>query len=184
MSNEIGVRIRAARKAAGLSQENLAKAVEGVSAYAISKAERGEKEFTPEQLKAVAQALGVSSEALLEGAEAENAAAPSSAQERVAPVNLTPEERELLAAYRAANADTQKAAVSALKGEKPQIPNIMDVFSGMMGGAGGGNPLADMMSRVEGGENPMVGMIGKLMSMMGGGNQNSTEGNPSDAPEK
>ena len=56
MSKETGARIRAARKAAGLSQENLAKAVEGVSAYAISKAERGEKELSPEQLKAIATA--------------------------------------------------------------------------------------------------------------------------------
>lgn len=181
MSKEIGVRIRAARKAAGISQENLAKAVEGVSASAISKAERGEKELSPEQLKAIAQALGVSPETLLEDAGAENAAAPSPAQESAAPVSLTSEEQELLAAYRAANADTQKAAVSALKGEKPQIPNIMDVFSGMMGGKGGGNPLADMMSRVEGVENPMVGMIGKLMGMMGGGNQKSVEDSPSDA---
>ena len=184
MSKEVGARIRAARKAAGLSQENLAKAVEGVSASAISKAERGEKEFTPEQLKAIAQALGVSSEALLEGAEAENAAAPSSAQERVALVNLTPEERELLAAYRAANADTQKAAVSALKGEQPHIPNLMEAFAGMMGGKGGGNPLADMMGRGGGGDNPTMGMIGKLMGMMGGGSQKRAEENPSDAPEK
>ena len=184
MSNEIGVRIRAARKSAGLSQENLAKAVEDVSAYAISKAERGEKELSPEQLKAIARALGVAPEALLGDAEAEAVPAPSQAGEPAAPVTLTPEEQELLAAYRAANADTQKAAVSALKGEQPHIPNLMEAFAGMMGGKSGGNPLADMMGRGGGGDNPMIGMIGKLMGMMGGGSQTSAEEKPSDAPEK
>ena len=183
MSMETGARIRAARKAAGLSQENLGKAVGGISASAISKAERGEKELSPEQLKAIAKTLGIAPETLLEDAETDNAAAPSSAEEGAAPVTLTPEEQELLAAYRAANADTQKAAVSALKGEKPQVPNLMDLFAGMMGGKGVGKPPADMMSFGEGVENPMVGMIGKLMGMMGGADQKNAEEKPSDVSE-
>jgi transcriptional regulator with XRE-family HTH domain len=161
MNRETGARIREARKAAGLSQEKLAKAVEGLSASALSKAERGEKALSTEQLEAIARALGVPSETLLADVEAENVSASS-------PATLTPEERELLAAYRAANAETKKVAVSALRGENTHTPNIMDIFAGMMNGNGGGNPLADMMRRGENGENPMVGMIGKLMDMMGG----------------
>ena len=41
-----------------------------------------------------------------------------------------------------------------------------------------------MMGRGGGGDNPMMGMIGKLMGMMGGGSQTSAEEKPSDAPEK
>jgi transcriptional regulator with XRE-family HTH domain len=168
MSREIGARIRAARKAAGLSQEKLAKSVEGLSASALGKAERGEKALSSEQLEAVARALGVPPETLLENAEAEDVAASSPAGESAAPMTLTPEEQELLAAYREANAETKKVAVSALKGENSHAPNIMDIVAGMMSGNGGGNPLADLMRRGESGENPMAGMIGKLMDMMGG----------------
>ena len=82
MSREIGARIRAARKAAGLSQEKLAKSVEGLSASALGKAERGEKALSSEQLEAVARALGVPPETLLEDVEAEDVAAPSPAGER------------------------------------------------------------------------------------------------------
>lgn len=111
MNRETGARIREARKTAGLSQEKLAKAVEGLSASALSKAEHGEKALSSEQLEAIARALGVPSETLLADVEAENVSAPS-------PAILTPEERELLAAYRAANAETKKVAVSALWGRE------------------------------------------------------------------
>ena len=86
MAKQNGALIKETRKAAGMSQEALSKA-SGVSVKDISKAERGERALSPEQLKAVAQALGVTPEALQEGA---------------APVTLTAEEQELLAAYRAA----------------------------------------------------------------------------------
>ena len=48
---EDGIRLKEARTAAGLSQAALAEAA-GVSAAAISKAERGIKELTAEQLEA------------------------------------------------------------------------------------------------------------------------------------
>lgn len=196
MSKEVGALIKEARTAAGMSQAELAKSVEGVSASVISKAERGEKELTPEQLKAIAGALGVAPESLL-----------GTAEEAVAPDALTAEEKELLDSYRAANADSQKAAVSALKGEKPQAPNLMDMVAGMMGGGGEGgenpmagmmgglmgmmggggngeNPLAGMMGGGGNGENPMAGMMSGLMGMMGGGNQAKEEEKPSDESEK
>ena len=201
MSKEVGALIREARTAAGMSQKDLANAVEGISASVISKAERGEKELTPEQLKAIAGALGVAPESLCEACAAE--ACPVEAA--TAQEALTEEEKELLASYRAANADTQKAAVSALKGEKPQAPNLMDMVAGMMGGGGegganplagggegGANPMAGMLGGLagmmggggEGGENPMAGMLGGLMGMMGGANQKKEEGKPSDESKK
>ena len=69
MESQTGTRIREARTAAGMTQAELAKAVEGVSVSGIGKAERGEKALTPEQLKAVADATGVTIEFLMNEAE-------------------------------------------------------------------------------------------------------------------
>ena len=57
MSKEVGARIRETRQKAGLSQAALAAKTEGISASVLSKAERGEKELSPEQLQALAAAL-------------------------------------------------------------------------------------------------------------------------------
>ena len=101
--------------------------------------------MTPEQLEAVAQALGVTPESLTD-----------------APPVLSDEEAELLKLYKSADADTQNAA-AVLKGEKAKGSNpmeaMMSMFSGMMGGGEGG----------VGGENPMAGMMSMLGGMMGGG---------------
>ena len=107
-----------------MSQEALSKA-SGVSVKDISKAERGIEDLAPEKLEAVAKALDVTPESLLlpEGP-------------------LTDDEKELLELYRSADAGTQKAATSALKGETQQSQDpmaaMMGMFGGMMGGAAGG----------------------------------------------
>ena len=46
MANKVGALIKEARTGAGMTQEQLAKKIEGLSASDISKAERGEKELT------------------------------------------------------------------------------------------------------------------------------------------
>ena len=46
MANKVGVLIKEARTGAGLTQEQLARKIKGISADDISKAERGEKELT------------------------------------------------------------------------------------------------------------------------------------------
>ena len=51
---KVGDLIKEARTKAGLSQEKLASMVEGLSASEVSKAERGEKDLTQAELKAVA----------------------------------------------------------------------------------------------------------------------------------
>ena len=57
---KVGVLIREARTAAGLTQEKLAKAAgEGLSAADISKCERGETDLSTAQLKKIAIACGV-----------------------------------------------------------------------------------------------------------------------------
>ena len=116
---EDGIRLKEARTAAGLSQAALAEAA-GVSAAAISKAERGIKELTAEQLEAVAGVLG------------------AAFQSRQAPVpagedTLTAEDQTWLELYRAAEPDKQKAALSLLKGvqENPELTNML---AGMLKG--------------------------------------------------
>ena len=64
MAKQDGAKIKEARAAAGLSQKVLAEKAGCVTATDISKAERDLKELTPEQLEAVAQALGVTPESL------------------------------------------------------------------------------------------------------------------------
>ena len=146
MAKQDGAKIKEARTAAGLSQKALAEKAGCVTATDISKAERDLKELTPEQLEAVAQALGVTPESLTD-----------------APPVLSDAEAELLKIYKSADPDTQNAAAAVLKGEAAQDSNpmaaMMNMFSGMMGGGAGG----------EGGENPMAGMMSMFGGMMGGG---------------
>ena len=70
MANKVGPLIKEARTAAGLSQESLAKKVEGLSASDLGKAERGEKELTQSVLKLIAKATGVTQSSLIEAAKA------------------------------------------------------------------------------------------------------------------
>ena len=64
----VGELIREARTKAGLSQEKLAAMIDGLSASELGKAERGEKELTQAELKAIAKATGVTQKSLLEKA--------------------------------------------------------------------------------------------------------------------
>ena len=68
MGKKVGTLIRQARTDAGLTQEQLARKIRGLSASDISRAERGEKELTQEQLKLIAKATGVTQKSLLEAA--------------------------------------------------------------------------------------------------------------------
>ena len=69
MANIVGPLIKEARTKAGLTQEQLAKQIDGLAAADISKAERGEKELTQTQLKAIAKATGVTQASLLNAAK-------------------------------------------------------------------------------------------------------------------
>ena len=63
---KVGELIKEARAKAGLSQTALAEQVGGLSGSDIGKAERGEKELSQTQLKAIAKATGVTQKSLLE----------------------------------------------------------------------------------------------------------------------
>ena len=65
-AKNVGTLILEARTAKKLSQTALAGEVSGLSGSDVGKAERGEKELTQTQLKAIAKVLGVTQKSLLE----------------------------------------------------------------------------------------------------------------------
>lgn len=155
MAKKVGVLIKEARTAAGLTQEQLAKKVDGVSASDISKAERGEKELTQAALRQIAKATGVTQTSLVNapkggtntGKTGKTGSSSSSHTSQTqtsgsssassSSVKVTAAEKKLLDLYRKADADTKKSVMKLLKGEKNQTEDMlgsllgtaMDMFS-------------------------------------------------------
>ena len=125
----VGELIKQARTDAGMTQEQLAKKVKGVTASDISKAERGEKELTQDALKQIAKATGVTQKSLLEAAS--SGAKKKTAAKKTEALKLTAAEKKLVELYRAADSDTKKAAEKLLKGDKSS-----NVLSGLLEGVG------------------------------------------------
>lgn len=69
MATKVGALIKEARTAKGLTQEELARKISGISASDISKAERGEKDLTQDQLKQIAKLTGVTQASLINAAK-------------------------------------------------------------------------------------------------------------------
>ncbi len=128
MAKKVGTLIKEARTAAGLTQEQLAKKVAGVSASDISKAERGEKELTQEQLKAVAKATGVTQKSLLDAAKGAGASSSSSSSSSKSgsSMKLTAAEKKLVEAYRKADKDTKEKVLKLLGESKSDGDSPLD----------------------------------------------------------
>ena len=171
MANKVGPLIKEARTGAGMTQEQLAKKVEGLTASDISKAERGEKELTQAQLRAIAKATGVTQASLLNAAKestakkpattaakkpattakkpaassakkpATTAKKPATTAKKEEEIKLTATEKKLLELYRAADKETRDAAMKVLKGEKVDG----GLLSSLLGGGGGGGLLDGAM---------------------------------------
>ena len=130
-ARKVGDLIKEARLNAGLTQEQLAKKVDGVTAADISKAERGEKELTQAALRQIAKATGVTQKSLLEApAGASAARKTATAAKKSAAIQLTAAEKRVLELYRAADSDTKKAAEALLKGKKAENGTIVDALLG------------------------------------------------------
>lgn len=155
-TKKVGDLIKEARTNAGLSQDALAKKIDGLSASDVGKAERGEKELTQAQLKEIAKATGVTQKSLLEapkGASAKKTTTAKTSEKKTtekktstakttakkttakkteaAAETLTAAEKKLLELYRAADSDTKKAAVALLKGEQPEggvLGNLLNML--------------------------------------------------------
>lgn len=112
-SKKLGNLIKEARTDAGLTQEQLARKISGLSASEISAAERGVGDLTQDQLKKIAKATGVTQASLLNAAKGTTKKSTSTAAKSSMQVTAT--ERKLVEAYRKASAAEKKAAMEALK---------------------------------------------------------------------
>ena len=133
MASKVGKLMKEARVNAGMTQEQLARKISGLSAADISKAERGEKDLTQEQLKSIAKATGVTQKSLLDAAKGTTKKNTSSTKKTTTstkpktPSNagismrVTAAEKKLIEYYRLADSDTKKAATNVLKGENPSL---------------------------------------------------------------
>lgn len=113
-SKKLGNLIKEARTEAGLTQEQLARRISGLSATDISEAERGLKDLTQEQLKRIAKETGVTQTSLL---EASRGSKKSTSTASKSPMQVTATEKRLVQLYREADSKTKKAALKLLKGE-------------------------------------------------------------------
>ena len=134
-SKKVGTLIKEARTEAGLTQEQLARRISGLSANDISLAERHQKDLTQDQLKQIAKITGVTQTSLLEAARGSTAKKPTGSKSSM---QVTAAERKLVELYRAADADTRKDALKVLKGQdsltedilESLMDSVQDLFSG------------------------------------------------------
>lgn len=145
MANKVGPLIKEARTGAGMTQEQLAKKIKGITAADISKAERGELELTQTVLKEIAKCTGVTQSSLINAAKestyksaSKSTSSKSSSASKSSSgtsAKVTAAEKKLLELYRAADADTKKAAVNLLKGE---ASGLSDIIGSLLGGSSSG----------------------------------------------
>ena len=150
MANKVGKLIKKARTDAGLTQEQLAKKLKGVSASDISKAERGELKLTNETLKKIAKITGVTQKSLTDAAASSTYSGKSGKTGKTSStkpkqtstkpkqtststgsktsMQVTATEKKLVQLYRKADADAKKKAMAALKGT--EISDAVESFIG------------------------------------------------------
>ena len=134
-SKKVGTLIKEARTEAGLTQEQLARRISGLSANDISLAERHQKNLTQDQLKQIAKITGVTQASLLNAAKGTTAKKASGSKSSM---QVTAAERKLVELYRAADTETRKDALKVLKGQdslaedilESLLDGVQDMFSG------------------------------------------------------
>ena len=133
MAKKVGELIKKARTDAGLTQEQLAKKVDGVTASDISKAERGEKDLPQAALKQIAKATGVTQASLLDAAKSGGKTNSTTGKKAASgtSVQVTAAEKKLLELYRKADTDTKKEAIRVLSGEQGEgLGNLLNSLLG------------------------------------------------------
>ena len=134
-SKKVGTLIKEARTEAGLTQEQLARRISGLSANDISLAERHQKNLTQDQLRQIAKITGVTQASLLEAARGSTAKKPAGAKSSM---QVTATERRLVELYRAPDTETRKDALKVLRGQdslaedilESLLDGVQDMFSG------------------------------------------------------
>lgn len=178
MAKKVGTLIKEARTAAGLSQEQLARKIKGLSAGELARAESGESELTQALLKEIAKATGVTQSSLLSAARADagkkttssaktatakkatTTAKKASTAKKTASKDaepLTAAEKKLLEAYRAATTEAKKNALKILKGEDLDMAEIIKLLKldSKLESLGGGEILGGLK------EGLLDGLLGK-----------------------
>ena len=116
---KVGELIKEARTKAGLSQTALAEQVGGLSGSDIGKAERGEKELSQTQLKAIAKATGVTQKSLLEapkgGASSTAAKKTTAAKTSTATAKKTTAAKKTTTAKKTESSAAKTAATTAVE---------------------------------------------------------------------
>ena len=133
-SKKVGTLIKEARTEAGLTQEQLARRISGLSANDISLAERHQKNLTQDQLRQIAKITGVTQASLLNAAKGTSARKTSGKSS----MQVTAAERRLVELYREADTKTRKDALNVLRGQdsladdilETLLDSVQDVFSG------------------------------------------------------
>ena len=129
-SKKLGALIKEARTGAGLTQEQLARKISGLSAADISEAERGLKDLTQDQLKKIAKATGVTQASLLSATKSTKSSSSSSKKSTASKssMQVTATERKLVELYRKADSKTKKEALQVLKGEDSLAGDLLETF--------------------------------------------------------
>ena len=123
-SKKVGTLIKEARTEAGLTQEQLARRISGLSAADISAAERHQKNLTQDQLKQIAKITGVTQASLLNAAKSTSSKKTSSASKSSMQVTAT--ENKLVQLYRDADSDTKKKVMNLLKGNSSLAGDLLE----------------------------------------------------------
>lgn len=126
-SKKLGNLIKEARTDAGLTQEQLARKISGLSATDISEAERGLRDLTQEQLKQIAKITGVTQASLLNAARGSTKSSSKSTGSKSS-MQVTSAERKLVELYRKASSEEKKAALKALKGDSSLTDDILEAI--------------------------------------------------------
>ena len=127
-SKKLGNLIKEARTEAGLTQEQLARKISGLSATDISEAERGLKDLTQDQLKKIAKATGVTQASLLDAAKGSNSSSSKKSTSSKSSMQVTAAEKKLVELYRKADTKTRKEALQILKGEDSLGGEILEAL--------------------------------------------------------
>lgn len=124
-AKKVGTLIKEARTEAGLTQEQLARKISGLSAADISEAERGKKDLTQEQLKKIAKITGVTQSSLLDAPKNTKSTAGKSTAAKSS-MQVTAAEKKLIELYRKADTKARKEALKVLKGEDSLTEDILE----------------------------------------------------------
>ena len=114
-AKNVGTLILEARTAKKLSQTALAGEVSGLSGSDVGKAERGEKELTQTQLKAIAKVLGVTQKSLLEAPKGGTSSAAKKTAAKTTAAKTSPAKKTTAAAKTTASKSTTAKKTTAAK---------------------------------------------------------------------